>query len=240
MSAVAFIRRMVESGFSYEEALKAAEAFEQTVEDMLPAARTKRQERNARYYQSRRSKASEASEKRLNASESSESSDDVQKVSPTPPSKNTPPSAPKGASVPPPGEAETLARCVDAWNAVADRCGLPKAKQLTDTRRRQLRARLKAHGEPGLRQAVEAVERSAFCRGLRTARDGRAFKASFDFVLQESSFQKLIEGAYGDDAPRTKPPPRPATPEWQAHCLTHFRQTGEWLGDPAEKPKLAA
>ena len=45
LSIVAGIRRLISEGFSVEQALAAAEAFEQ------PIARTARQERNARYYQ---------------------------------------------------------------------------------------------------------------------------------------------------------------------------------------------
>lgn len=221
----AVVRELMAAGLTGEALVEAIER----IEAAQAPVRSSAAERQKRYRERQKSVTRDVTRNEV-----------TQKVSPTPPSKNNPPSAPKGASVPPPGEAEALARCLAEWNAVADRCGLPKAKSLTDTRRRQLRARLKAHGEPGFRQAVAAVERSAFCRGLRTARDGRTFKADFDFVVQERSFTKLLEGAYGDDAPREKPPPGPMTPDFRAHCERHYAATGEWLGDPAEKPKLAA
>ena len=40
--------------------------------------------------------------------------------------------------------------------------------------------------------ALDALERSPFCRGERSD-----WKADFDFFLQTKSFTKLLEGAYG-------------------------------------------
>lgn len=72
MSTVAFIRRMLEAGFSHEDALRAAEAFEATCEPYAPQpVLTARQARNRRHYEARRERL-KASEKRLNASETSE------------------------------------------------------------------------------------------------------------------------------------------------------------------------
>lgn len=61
MSTVAFIRRMLEAGFSHDDALRAAEAFEATAIDMIPArpTRSKGAERQARYEERKRQKASE-------------------------------------------------------------------------------------------------------------------------------------------------------------------------------------
>jgi len=90
----------------------------------------------------------------------------------------------------------------DLWNDLAERRGLAKARELSDGRRARLRARLKRSGLDGWREALTRLERSAFCLGLKTD-----WKADLDFVLQEKSFTKLIEGSYGDDAPTAAPAP---------------------------------
>lgn len=89
------------------------------------------------------------------------------------------------------------------WNLNAINLGLPEATKLTETRRKKLAKRLEESGPDGWRVALGKVANSRFLRGLAPGRDGAApFKATLDFLLQPSSFQKVIEGAYGEDAPR--------------------------------------
>jgi uncharacterized protein YdaU (DUF1376 family) len=84
----------------------------------------------------------------------------------------------------------------EIWNEAAQRLGLPRAEKLTERRRRDLRARLAEGGMPRWRAAIRAVEASKFCRGLKGD-----FRADLDFVLQSRSFQRLLEGSYGQDCP---------------------------------------
>lgn len=77
MSVTAAIRDLIAKGFTVEQALEAAEAFEAA---MTPA-RSARQDRNARYYQNK--KATKASEKRLKASEPSYSDESVLNQTPS-------------------------------------------------------------------------------------------------------------------------------------------------------------
>lgn len=84
---------------------------------------------------------------------------------------------------------------LDEYNQLAERAGLAKAKMLTKSRTPKLRARLDEHGLDGWRQALGNVERSSFLCGEQP---GRNWKASFDFLLQESSFVKVLEGQYGN------------------------------------------
>jgi len=84
----------------------------------------------------------------------------------------------------------------DEWNDLAKRLSLPVAKDLTPDRRKRLKARLAKSGLPGWREALAGVEASDFCRGLKGD-----FRAGLDFLLQPASFQKLIEGGYGREAP---------------------------------------
>lgn len=73
MSVTAAIRKLLADGFTMEQALAAAEAFE----DSMAPQRTARQERNHRYYEKK------ASEKRLKASEPSKSDASVLNKTPS-------------------------------------------------------------------------------------------------------------------------------------------------------------
>lgn len=80
---------------------------------------------------------------------------------------------------------------VEAWNDMAGRHSLPKAK-LTPERRRKLLARLKQHTVDEWTEAIGAIERNPWMHGD----NDRGWRADFDFLLQTKSFTKLIEGSY--------------------------------------------
>ncbi|NYD88773.1 hypothetical protein [Sphingomonas melonis] len=85
---------------------------------------------------------------------------------------------------------------VEAWNEMASRIGLPTVRKLTADRRKRLNARLREHPVEHWTEAIGAIERSPFLRG--DSRGG--WRADFDFLLQPSSFLKLIEGSYDRSA----------------------------------------
>lgn len=80
------------------------------------------------------------------------------------------------------------------WNDIASRYKLPTITSLTTTRIRHLKARIKeAGGEAEFWAAVEgSLAASPFLRG----ENNRGWRANFDFFMQQSSFQKVLEGAY--------------------------------------------
>lgn len=80
---------------------------------------------------------------------------------------------------------------VEAWNDMAGRYSLPKAK-LTPERRRKLQARLKQHAVGDWTEAIDAIERNPWMHGD----NDRGWRVDFDFLLQPKSFTKLIEGSY--------------------------------------------
>ena len=66
---------------------------------------------------------------------------------------------------------------------------------LSKTRESKIRQRLKdCGGINGWNIALEKLEQSAFLNGTKTE-----FKANIDFILQESSFIKLMEGNYDNN-----------------------------------------
>lgn len=81
----------------------------------------------------------------------------------------------------------------EAYNAVAGRCGLPAAQKLTDARRRKLVRRLHdCGGLDGWHVALDKLEAS---KGLRGDND-RGWRADLDFLCQDQSFTRLMEGFY--------------------------------------------
>tara|TARA_R110000822_G_scaffold75151_5_gene180787 strand:+ start:247 stop:840 length:594 start_codon:yes stop_codon:yes gene_type:complete len=82
---------------------------------------------------------------------------------------------------------------VDTWNRMASDYGLTKVQKLTKARKAKAVARLKDCG--GLEGWDAALEKVAKTPGL-LGQAGGNWKASFDFLLQESSFVKLMEGSY--------------------------------------------
>lgn len=81
---------------------------------------------------------------------------------------------------------------VEAWNERMVPQGFSAVRRLTETRRRQIKARLRENTLDDWQRAFGALERSPFLRG----ENDRNWKADFDFLLQPKSFTKLIEGAY--------------------------------------------
>ena len=82
---------------------------------------------------------------------------------------------------------------VAAWNLMASASGLAQVQRLTQGRKAKLRQRLAdCGGEEGWSTALAKVAASPFLRG----ESERGWKADFDFLLQERSFTKLMEGGY--------------------------------------------
>jgi hypothetical protein len=93
-------------------------------------------------------------------------------------------------------------RVVQAWNEMAKPLGFPGVQtKITDARRKLITARLSdAGGVDGLKAAFEKIAASPFLRGERSGPEHSNWKVSFDWVLKESNFVKLVEGNY-DEAP---------------------------------------
>jgi len=84
-----------------------------------------------------------------------------------------------------------------AWNETAEAHGLPKAQKLTAARRAKLKARLRdAGGIEGWKTACAKVAKIPWMCGDN---DMGGWKANLDYVLRESTFVKLMEGAHDRD-----------------------------------------
>jgi hypothetical protein len=86
----------------------------------------------------------------------------------------------------------TKKEILDAWQERMVPLGFPAVAKMTGDRERKLRARLKDSTLEEWQRAMDALERSAFCRG----ENDRGWRADFDFLLQPKSFTGLLEGKY--------------------------------------------
>jgi hypothetical protein len=97
---------------------------------------------------------------------------------------------------------DDAAQALAEYNAAAKQAGWPSVQLLTKPRRQAVLARLKeCGGLPGWRDALARARASPHCCG----QNDRGWTASFDFLTQQSSFAKLMEGNY-DAKPRTDRP----------------------------------
>ena len=82
---------------------------------------------------------------------------------------------------------------INSYNAIAKENGLTIMQRLTKDRRSKLIRRLSdAGGIEGFKIALDKMICSDFCMG----NNDRGWKASFDFLMQEQSFTRLMEGFY--------------------------------------------
>jgi hypothetical protein len=80
----------------------------------------------------------------------------------------------------------------DAYNTKAKELSLPQAERLTPQRRKKLSAILDTHGLQEWFRALENLEEQPFCLGQGPS----GWRADFDFLVQPSSFQKVLEKVY--------------------------------------------
>lgn len=92
-------------------------------------------------------------------------------------------------------EAEASDMVLSAWNKDSEWSGLHKARGSSNSRKQQLRLRIKENGLDTMLEAVRRAHRSPFLRG--EVGDGR--KADFNIILQPKTLARVLEGFYGED-----------------------------------------
>lgn len=95
----------------------------------------------------------------------------------------------------------------DAFNEAAKRAGWPECQARSKSRTALIKRRMEAVGGfAGWRAALEKAEASDFLCGRAPSQPGRQpFIANIDFLLQESSFIKLMEGRYDNRTSAAQP-----------------------------------
>ena len=204
------LKHMLAAGMPADAIVAAVAEMEESSLPKEPVT-TKRQERNRRYYERLK-----ASEKCLNQTvqDVSDGGDlSPKKSSPTPPKKITPinpPSPPKGGSSPTDFD---FSEALEAYHAVAVRCGLSLVRVLTAVRKRKLAATVRQHGMQVWLEALSKVEASDFCTG----RNERGWRVDLDFLLQPSSFTALLEGRYDNRQGQRRQADLPQKPKKLTH-----------------------
>lgn len=106
---------------------------------------------------------------------------------------------------------DELVEAVEIYNTAAEQSGLPKCQKLSTARKQKLKQRLgECGGLEGWRAAIDKIRGSPFLTGHNNS----GWKADFDFLCQERSFTKLMEGAYDHDKPKRSDRNRQALQEW--------------------------
>lgn len=82
----------------------------------------------------------------------------------------------------------------EAWNDMAQKCGLPLIAKMTDERIKRLKARIEEHGVEELIRGIKLIPTYPFLTGT----NDRGWKANFDWLLSPRYCVKLLEGGYAE------------------------------------------
>jgi uncharacterized protein YdaU (DUF1376 family) len=145
--------------------------------------------------------------KNKETADTSVSSENYERNTPTPtpipiesPNGDSPPDPPQSLPIDSSSgqQPDELQIALAEYNQIAKQVGWPIAAKFDEDRRRKLRQRLNdAGGLAGWRQALLKASASNHCRG----QNSRGWVLSLDFLLQASSFTKLMEGNYDNRRP---------------------------------------
>lgn len=93
--------------------------------------------------------------------------------------------------VPPPQPKINYQQIIDLFNNTCK--SLPAVRKLTDARKTAIRSRLRKFSIDDFKTVFENAENSSFLKG-----ENGGWKASFDWLIKESSMVKVLEGNYAD------------------------------------------
>lgn len=80
------------------------------------------------------------------------------------------------------------------WNKKAENTLVPKIQIFSKQRKNKIKTLVIEHGKESIIKAINNLFESDFCTGKSSK-----WKADFDFLTQQSSFIKLIEGSYSNN-----------------------------------------
>lgn len=91
----------------------------------------------------------------------------------------------------------------DLYNEIC--ISFPRLTVLSENRKKAIRARLNTYSVEDFRTVFEAAENSAFLKG----KNERNWQATFDWMMKDSNFVKILEGNYTDKVIRRENPRNP-------------------------------
>lgn len=83
-------------------------------------------------------------------------------------------------------------KLLDFFNATVNGSQIPKIKNITEERRKFIRARIKEFGKNAIMEVIMKAAKSDFLNGG----GNEAFIASFDWIFRPRNFPKILEGNY--------------------------------------------
>lgn len=83
---------------------------------------------------------------------------------------------------------------IDLYNAIC--VSLPSVRSLSNARKKEIKARLNTYSIDDIKQCFENAEASSFLKGD----NDRKWTASFDWIMKDSNFAKVLDGNYTDKA----------------------------------------
>ena len=96
---------------------------------------------------------------------------------------------------------ENIEPAVRAFEVVAKKRGLPIPRSISNTRERHLIARLEEHGIDVWNEVVGKVGQSDFlCGKAKQVNGHKNWKASFDWLINPTNFNKVLEGNFDSQA----------------------------------------
>lgn len=101
-------------------------------------------------------------------------------------------------------EKATCQQVVDLYHSIC--ISYPRVIQISEARKKAIRARLKVYSLEDFRKMFEKAEGSAFLKGA----NNRNWSANFDWLMKDANFAKVIDGNY-DNKPRQAESAKPIT-----------------------------
>ena len=107
---------------------------------------------------------------------------------------------------------------VDLYNTLCP--SYPKLRALSEARRKAIKARLRTYTVDDFRSVFEKAEASSFLKGGNE----RNWSASFDWMIKDSNFAKILDGNYDDKPVAVRPVHNPYQRQTKADELAGFYQ----------------
>ncbi len=94
-------------------------------------------------------------------------------------------------------EAVSVSEIVNLYHTIC--VSFPKVQSISDKRRKAINARLKAYTAEQFSEMFKKAESSSFLKGA----NDRNWTATFDWLIADSNFAKVLDGNYDDKEPKS-------------------------------------
>lgn len=111
---------------------------------------------------------------------------------------------------------DPVLKAIEIWKEETQGSDLPQPTSRPSKKRAaSIGARLNERSLEEWRIACQKVAASDFCNGV----GGRGWRADIDFLSQQNSLEKVLDGKFDNRTPKVSQPQSPATPKTQSEAL---------------------